>query len=107
MKTFLTAIIALTGIVGVSTESNARDCESRDHGYHTYYREEPSCRYGYQRDGYESRSYYGRSYYSSEPRYYYSEPRYRPEPRHYRSERCYSERRHSFRPPLFSFLFGF
>ncbi len=102
MKTFLTALIALTGIVSIPTESQARDCGYRERNYHSYYREYPSYRYSHYRGDCEPRAYYGRSYYSSEPRrYYYSEPR------HYRSERCYTERRHSFRPPLISFLFGF
>ena len=101
MKTFLTALIAFTGIVSFSNESQARDCDYRDRHYQSHYRGYSSHRYSHYRGDYEPRAYYGRSYHYSSPRYYSSSPRY------YSSERCYTERRHSFRPPLISFPFGF
>ena len=108
MKTLLTAIIALTGIVSVPTESQARDRGYRERNYHSSYREYPSYRSSHYRGDCEPRAYYGRSYRYSSPRYYSSSSRYySSSPRHYRSDRCYTERRHSFRPPLISFLFGF
>ena len=105
MKTFLTALIALTGIVSIPTESQAGDCGYRERNYHSSYREYPSYRYSQYRGDCEPRAYYGRSYRYSSPRYYSSSRRYySSSPRYYRSERCDTERRHSFRP---SFVFGF
>ena len=92
MKTFLITILAITGIAGFAPESQARD-----HGHKKHRKshcEYPSYRESYHRHEYEPRAYYERSYHYSAPRYS-------------RPERCDTERRHSFRPPLLSFLFGF
>ena len=98
MKTFLLTTLTLAGIAVSTPEAQAKKHKDKDrhHDRVSYYSERPSC---------ESRSYrteyYPREY--SRRTYYYAEPR----PRYYREEPCHVERRHSFRPPLISFLFGF
>ncbi len=104
MKTLLVTALTFTGIALCTTE--ARDRGDRDRyddrdSYRSERRsfgcERPSFGYRVYRRECEPRRDY---YYREEPRYY------RPAPRYYESERCEPERRH-FRPPLFSFLFGF
>ena len=96
MKTFLLTTLTLAGIAISTPEAQAKDCKhrDRDRDHYSYYSERPSC---------ESRSYRTEYY----PREYYRRDYDEPEPRYYRPEPCHVERRHSFRPPLFSFLFGF
>ena len=106
MKTFLLTALTLAGIAISTPDAQAKDHKhrDRDRDHYSYYSERPSCesrsyRTEYYPREYDRREY--REYREPEPRYYYSEPRY------YRPEPCHVERRHSFRPPLLSFLFGF
>ena len=95
MKTFLLTSLAFIGIAAITPDAQARHNDHYDRGNQSYYRERPSCGYSHYRSTYYyPRESYRRSYYVASPRYY-------------SSQRCYTERRHSFRPPLISFLFGF
>ena len=100
MKTFLLTTLTLAGIAIFTPTAQAKDHNHCDRDHHSYYVERPSCESRSYRTEYYPRESYRRDYYEPEPRYYY------PEPRYYRPEPCHVERRHSFRPPLFSFLFG-
>ena len=89
MKTFLTTVIAFIGILAVAPESQARDRDRYDRGgRHSYYSRHSSHGHNYYR------TYHGHSHYYSSPHYY-------------RPDRCYTERRHYFRPSSISFAFGF
>ncbi len=103
MKTLLLTALTLTGITLCTPKAQARDHKHHESDHRSYRCESRSRDYGYSH-GYDApRISYSRSYHCSEPSYYY-----RPAPRYYYSERCEPERRrHSFRPPLISFLFGF
>ena len=101
MKTFLLTSLALAGIAISTPEAQAKKHKDRHHDHYSDYSARPSCESRYYRAEYYPREYSQRSYYVSRPRYSYSEPRY------YRPEPCHVERRHSFRLPLISFLFGF
>ena len=95
MKTFLLTSLAFIGIAVCAPDAQARDCDRYQRGYHSHYRERPSYGYSHHRSTYYyPRESYRRSYHVVSPRYY-------------RSERCYTERHHSYRRPLISFLFGF
>ena len=94
MKTLLLTSLALVGITISTPEAQAKKHKDRHHDRYSYHSARPSCGYSYRRVEYYPREYSHRSYYYAAPRYH-------------REERCYTERRHSFRPPLLSFLFGF
>ena len=94
MKKFLLIALTFIGTAILAPEAQAGDCRNYDRGHSSYRRSHSSYGYSYRRSDCQPRAYYGRSYHYSAPRYY-------------RAERCYTERRHSFRPPLISFLFGF
>ena len=101
MKTLLLTALTFTGIALSAPEAQARDHKHHSRSHDSYYGGYSSYGHHYDR-GCESRGYDTYTYYRPAPRYYY-----RPSRSYYSSERCYSERRHSFRPPLISFLFGF
>lgn len=99
MKTLFLTAITLSGIAFSTPQAQARD---RKHYYssshYSHGCENQSYHHGYYRGDGGPRV----SYYRSEPSYYY-----RPSSRYYSSYRCEPVYRHSFRPPLISFLFGF
>lgn len=94
MKALLTTSLTFAAITLSAPYAEARSHKNNDRECYPRYSERPSFDYHYSRRGYYPQECYQR-------RYYYSAPRY------YRPEQCYTERRHAFRPPLISFLFGF
>lgn len=102
MKTFILFALTFTGIAFCAPSAQAHDWRHRSCHHDSYDSDYSYREHNYYREEYPRCGSYSSSYYAPAPRYYY-----RPSRSYYSSERCYSERRHSFRPPLISFLFGF
>ena len=111
MNAFLLTSLIFVGIAISTPDAQARDRKHRDHDrvYRSYYIERPSCESRSYQTEYYPRESYRRDYYEPEPRYSYEPERHYSysEPRYYHPESCHVERRHSYRPPAISFLFGF